>query len=173
MRRHTWGNKMEKVRTRLGCSAYHMRHWLRLLRRSRSSSSYPWPISMLHPRGIDRNIYLHCMFYEPFFIQRSIHISHINGSFYSFQLESLFSCDTNPIASLSNNASTVIPSYVSTLSNPIFTITSLSLFSLFRLQPAILSITLLSTVYLLLRLNQGVLSLAPHLNYSVVYFLLP
>ena len=113
------------------------------------------------------------MFYEPFFIQCSIHISHINGSFYPFQLESLFSCDTNPIASLSNNASTVIPSYVSTLSNPIFTITSLSLSSLFRLQPAVLSITLLSTVYLLLRLNQEVLSLAPHLNYSVVYFLLP
>ena len=55
MRYHTWGNKMENVRTRLGCSAYHMRRWLRLLRCSQSSLSYPWPKSMLHPGGIDHN----------------------------------------------------------------------------------------------------------------------
>jgi len=58
MRRRTWGNKMKKVRTRLGSSAYHMRRWLRLLWRSWSLSSYPWPKSMLHPGGIDRNTYL-------------------------------------------------------------------------------------------------------------------
>ena len=63
MRHHTWGNKMEKVRTRLGCSAYHMRRWLRLLRRSRSSSSYPWPKSMLHPGGINHNSM--CQVYHP------------------------------------------------------------------------------------------------------------
>ena len=56
MRHHTWGNKMENVRARLGYSAYHMRRWLRLLQRSRSSLSYPWPKSMLHSGGIDHNI---------------------------------------------------------------------------------------------------------------------
>ena len=55
MRHNTWGNKMEKMRTRLGYNAYHMRRWLRLLRRSRSSSSYPLPMSMLTPGGIDHN----------------------------------------------------------------------------------------------------------------------
>jgi len=33
---------------------------------------------------------------------------------------------TNPVAPLSNNASTIIPSYVSILSNSIFTVTSLN-----------------------------------------------
>ena len=79
---------------------------------------------------------------------------------------------TSSVAPLFNSTSTVIPSYISTLSKPIFTITFLSLFSLFRSQPAVLSITLLNTMYLLLRLNQGVLSLAPYLNSLVICFLL-
>ena len=80
---------------------------------------------------------------------------------------------TNPIAPLSNNASTITPSCVSILSSSIFTITSLSSFSLFKSQQDVLSITLESIIYLLLlRLNQGVLSLAPYLNYCFVYFLL-
>ena len=55
MRHNTWENNEEKMRTRLGFSAYHMRCWLRLLRHSRSLLSYPLPISMLTPGGIDRN----------------------------------------------------------------------------------------------------------------------
>ena len=43
------------MRTRSGYHAYHMRRWLRLLRRSRSLSSYPLPISMLTPGGINHN----------------------------------------------------------------------------------------------------------------------
>ena len=46
----------ENMRTKLGCHAYHMRHWLRLLRCSRSSSSYPLPMSMRTWGGIDRNM---------------------------------------------------------------------------------------------------------------------
>ena len=45
------------MRTRSGYHAYHMRRWLRLLRCSRSLSSYPLPLSMLTPGGIDHNIF--------------------------------------------------------------------------------------------------------------------
>ena len=55
MRIITWGNKKEKMRTRLGCHFYHMRRWLILLWCSQSLSSYPLPMSMLTPWGIDRN----------------------------------------------------------------------------------------------------------------------
>ena len=46
------------MRTRLGRHSYHMRHWLRLLQHSRSLLSYPLPMSMLTPGGIDHNIVL-------------------------------------------------------------------------------------------------------------------
>ena len=55
MRCNTWGNSEEKIRTKSGCSTYYMRHWLRLLQRSWLLSSYPLPMSMLSPGGIDRN----------------------------------------------------------------------------------------------------------------------
>ena len=73
----------------------------------------------------------------------------------------------NPIAPLSNSASTITPSYISIFSSLIFTVTSLSISSLFRLQQVVLFITLESIVniFLLLRLNQELLSLGPHLNY--------
>ena len=54
----------EKVRTRSGYHAYHMRRWLRLLRRSRSLSSYPFPLSLLIPWGIDRNINMSNLYEE-------------------------------------------------------------------------------------------------------------
>jgi len=46
---------MEKMKTRLGYNAYHMRRWLRLLWHSRLLSSYPVPMPTLTPGGIDRN----------------------------------------------------------------------------------------------------------------------
>ena len=55
MRYFTWGYNEEKIRTRLGYNAYHMRHWLILLRRSWSLSSYSLPMSMLTPGGINHD----------------------------------------------------------------------------------------------------------------------
>ena len=55
MRHSTWGYKEEKMRTRSGYHAYHMRCWLRLLWHSQLSLSYPLPLSMLTPEGIDHN----------------------------------------------------------------------------------------------------------------------
>ena len=55
MRYSTWGYHKEKMRTRLGCSTYCMRCWLRLLQCSQSLSSYPLSMSMLSLGGIDRN----------------------------------------------------------------------------------------------------------------------
>ena len=55
MRHNTWGYKMEKMRTRLGYNVYPMKRWLRLLQHSRLSSSYPLPMFMLTPGGIDHN----------------------------------------------------------------------------------------------------------------------
>ena len=55
MRYNTWGNIEEKMRTRLDCSIYCMRYWLRLLQHSQSLLSYPLPMSMLFPGGINHN----------------------------------------------------------------------------------------------------------------------
>jgi len=55
MRYSTRRFKEENMRTKLGCYAYHMRCWLRLLRRSWSLSSYPLPMSMHTWGGIDHN----------------------------------------------------------------------------------------------------------------------
>ena len=56
MRYSTRGFKEGEMRIRLGYYAYHMRRWLRLLRRSRSLLSYPLPMSMQTSGGINRNI---------------------------------------------------------------------------------------------------------------------
>ena len=77
------------------------------------------------------NIYLHSIFHQPFLIKCSIHIFHINKFLNFFQFKFLLFCEfwthlTNSIALLSNNASTMISFYISILSNPIFTITSLN-----------------------------------------------
>ena len=74
---------------------------------------------------------------------------------------------TNSVTSLSNNVSTITPFDVSILSNPIFTITSLNMFLLFKLQQNVLSTTLLSitNLLLLLRSNQELLDLLLYLNY--------
>ena len=111
------------------------------------------------------------MFNWSFLVKRTIHISHIYGFLHLFQFEPCFLTNseliTNPITSLSNSASTVIPSCVSTLSNPIFTVTSLKRSPLSRLQQDVLFITLLSiaNLLLLLRSNWDPLDLCPLLNY--------
>ena len=78
---------------------------------------------------------------------------------------------TNPVAPLSNNASTVISFCISILSSSIFTVTSLSMFLLSRLQQDILFTTLLSIAnMLLLRSNWGLLDLPPHLNCPYYFY---
>ena len=80
---------------------------------------------------------------------------------------------TNSIALLSSNTSTITSSCILILSNPIFTITSLNMFSLSRLHIDVFSTTLESIAnLLLLRPSQGLLDLSPYLNYIVHYFLL-
>ena len=74
MRQCTWGCIKEKMKTRSGYHAYHMRHWLRLLRRSRSLSSYPLPLSMLTPGGINRN-------------SSNVHVANINSSLKNIKSE--------------------------------------------------------------------------------------
>ena len=76
---------------------------------------------------------------------------------------------TSPVAPLFNRASTITPSCISILSSPIFTVTSLNMSPLFRLQQNILFTTLLSIANLLqlLRSNQGLLDLLPYLSYFV------
>ena len=109
----------------------------------------------------------------------SIFLTYIGLSIF-FSLNSYFLVNskliTSPVALLFNNASTITPSCVSILSKPIFTVTSLNKSPLFRLQQDILSITLLSiaNLLLLLRSNQGLLDLHPHLNYfhCSIHFLL-
>ena len=95
-----------------------------------------------------------------------------------FNLKSCFLANskliTNPVTPLSNSASTIIPSYVSILSNPIFTVTSLNVFS-----PTFLTfisflvpsdsdisafISVANILNLLQELSQGLLSSPPLLN---------
>ena len=81
---------------------------------------------------------------------------------------------TNFIAPLSNNAYTITPSCVSTLSSPIFTVTPLRRSPLSILHIDILSTTLESiSNLLLLRSNRELLDLLPHLNYSIYYYECP
>ena len=81
---------------------------------------------------------------------------------------------TNSIALLSNNAFTIISSYILIFFSPIFTITSLSIFLFSRLYIDIFSTTLESIAnLLLLRLSQELLNLLPYLNslaYILVFF---
>ena len=54
--RHTWGVKHEETtRIKQGSHTYCMRRWLRLHVVQPIMSSYPLPMSMLFPRGIDCN----------------------------------------------------------------------------------------------------------------------
>ena len=94
------------------------------------------------------------------------------GLFIFFSLNPYFLANfkliTNPVALLSNNVSTVIPSCISILSSPIFAVTSLSMSPLSRLQQDILSIALASiTNLLLLESNQRLLDPLSLLNYFV------
>ena len=105
-----------------------------------------------------------------------IFLTYISHSIF-FSLNSCFLTNfelmTNLITLLFNNASTIIFLCVSILSSPIFIMTSLNMFLLSRLQQDILSTTLLSIVnLLLLRSNQGLLDLFPHLNcsYTLSFF---
>ena len=90
------------------------------------------------------DIYLYCMFNSSLLVKETIHISHIYGSFYFF-LVWIFAflanseLITSPIAPLSNNTSTITPSYILIISSPIFIVSSLNMFPLFRLQLDILS----------------------------------
>ena len=71
-------------------------------------------------------------------VHNSDNIPHIYRSFYFLQLKPYFLTNfeliTSFIVLLSNNASTITPSWVSILSKPIFTVTSLSMSSLSRSQ---------------------------------------
>ena len=73
---------------------------------------------------------------------------------------------TKPVTPLSNNASTITPSCVSILFNPIFTITSLSMSPLSRLQQDIFALISIAN---LLEFNQRLLNPLPLLNYFVHY----
>ena len=54
--RHTWGLKHEEtIGIKQGSNTYCMRCWLRLYVAQPIISLYPLPMSMLFPRGIDRN----------------------------------------------------------------------------------------------------------------------
>ena len=79
---------------------------------------------------------------------------------------------TNPVAPLSNKASTVIPFCVSNLSNPIFTVTSLNILPsvfltlVFSFSDASAFILLANTLYLLGEPSWGILDSLPLLNCS-------
>ena len=65
--RHTWGVKHEETTSiEQGSHTYFMRRWLRLHEAQPIMSSYPVPMSMLFPRGIDHNKYQLRFFPEPF-----------------------------------------------------------------------------------------------------------
>ena len=124
------------------------------------------------------NVHFYHIFNRSLFVEETIHISHIYGSFYFLQLKSLLSSKlqklmTSPVAPLYSNASTVTSFYISILSSQIFTVTSLSMSLFFRLQQDVLSSTLESTtnLLLLLRSNWGLSDLYPHLNYFVCFLL--
>ena len=77
-----------------------------------------------------------------------------------------FKLITNYIALLSNNVSTVIPSCISILSKPIFTVTFLKRSPLSRLHNIFFVILLnIVNLLLLLRFSWDSLDLYPHLNY--------
>ena len=84
MRYNTWGYNEEKMRTRLGCSTYCMRCWLRLLRHSRSLSSYPLPMSMLSSGGINRNNTPISGFISPWILDQNLQFSYYMHGHYFF-----------------------------------------------------------------------------------------
>ena len=99
------------------------------------------------------------MFYQLLLIKHSIHIPHINRSFYLFQLKTFLSCKseliTKPVAPLSNKVSTVIPSCISILVSPIFTMTSLndSPLSIFHISTSLSFFSFFSSFFLFFSLS--------------------
>ena len=107
------------------------------------------------------------MLNRPLLIEGTIYISYI---YWSLNLNLCFLANfeliTELVALLFNNVSTITSTCISIISNPIFTVTFLNIFPLFRLQQNVLSITLLSIAnLLLLEPNQGLLNSLPYLNY--------
>ena len=124
------------------------------------------------------NIYLYYIFDKSFLIKKTIYIYHIYGSFniFNLNLNFYFLANSELIISsvplLSDNTSTVTLSYVSILFRPIFTITSLSMSLLSRLQQDIFSITLenIASLLLLQKPNQGLLSSPLYLSLIYYYY---
>ena len=114
----------------------------------------------------------------PFLLKElSTFLTYIGLSIF-FNLNSYFLTNfkliTNPVASLSKNAFTITPFCISTLSSPIFTVTSLKKSPLSRLQVDILFTILESTANLLLsKYNWELLDFPSCLNYSVHYYECP
>ena len=77
-----------------------------------------------------KNVHLYCMSNKFLFIEETIHVSYIYKSFIFFSLNPCFLVNskliTNSVTPLFNNTFTIIPSYLSILSSPIFIVTSLS-----------------------------------------------
>ena len=106
-------------------------------------ASYPWYFQNYAPLLISNHINL-CSLTVFLIIQVFLFFYSLNHCFLvNFKLI------TNPIALLSNNASTITSFCILILSKPIFTVTSLNIFSLSRLQQDLLSITLESITNLL------------------------
>ena len=100
------------------------------------------------------NIDLYCVFNRSLLIAKNHpHFSCILVFLFFFNLNLCFFANskliTNPVTLLFSNVSTIAPFWVSILSSPIFTVTSLNIFPLFRLQQSILSTTLESIVNIL------------------------
>ena len=82
------------------------------------------------PMPLIKNVHFYYMSNKFLFIEETIHISYIFKSFIFFSLNSCFLVNskliTNSVTPLFNNTFTIIPSYLSILSSPIFIVTFLS-----------------------------------------------
>ena len=111
------------------------------------------------------------MFNRSLLVKETIYIPYIYRFFIFFSLNPYFLENSeliiSPVALIFNNPSTVTPSCILILSSFIFMVTSLNMSPLSRLQPDVLSTTLLSIAnILLLGPNQRLLS-SPYLNCSL------
>jgi len=81
------------------------------------------------PMPLIKNVHFYYMSNKFLFIEETIHISYIFKSFIFFSLNSCFLVNskliTNSVTPLFNNTFTIIPSYLSILSSPIFIVTFL------------------------------------------------
>ena len=109
----------------------------------------------------------------PPYLKSYLYFSHKLVFLFFFSLNPYFLTNSKLITSLitllSNNASTITPSRISILSSTIFTVTSLNISSLFRLQQNVFTLESIANL-LLLRPNQRLLDLSPYLNYFVHYY---